>query len=49
MVPEVGKFFFDVKESCAAILTFIEGKSLADHEANRQRRSAVARELIAVG
>lgn len=49
MTTEAKKWLFDVREACAAIESFVAGKSLADYRASELLRAATERKFEIVG
>jgi len=49
MSPEAKKWLFDVRESCAAIESFVKGRSLADYLNQEMMRAATERKFEIIG
>jgi uncharacterized protein with HEPN domain len=49
MQPEIKKYLYDILKACEALSEFVQGKSLADYDADLFLRSAVERQLMIIG
>jgi uncharacterized protein with HEPN domain len=43
------KLLWDIRDCCAAISSFVQGRTFADYDGDRLLRSAVEREFITIG
>ena len=49
MPPEVAKFLLDVRQACAHLQSFVQGKTFDDYTEDVLLRSAVERQLTIIG
>ncbi len=49
MQPEAKKYLYDIEQACAALMSFVEGKTLDDYNDSLLLRSAVERQFEIVG
>lgn len=49
MSPEAGKFLWDAINAARLALSFVQGRSFDDYQADAMLRSAVERQLLIVG